>query len=73
MLDGKAFYLNEAGEVQYGWQIIGNFTYYFGSDGYAYQGFKEIEGKNYFFSLVNSALKYDIQVLDGKTFYLNEA
>ena len=73
VLDGKTFYLNENGEVQYGWWTIGNFTYYFGSDGYAYQGFKKIGEKTYFFSYVNSALKYGWQGIDGKLFYLNES
>ena len=71
-IDGKLFYLNEAGEVQYGWHNIGNFRYYFGTDGYAYQGFQNIDNKTYFFSYVNSALKYGLQVLDGKSFCLNE-
>ena len=65
------FYLNESGEVQYGWHNIDGYRYYFGNDGYAYQGFQNIDDKTYFFSYVNSALKYGWQSVDGNIFYLN--
>ena len=47
----------------------GNWYYY--KDEERQQGFQEIDGKTYFFSYVTSALKYGLQVLNGKTFYLN--
>ena len=66
--------LNESSSrtLQNGWVVEDGYTYYY-DNGVKVQGFKEIEGKTYFFSYVNSALKSGLQVLDGKTFYLNAA
>ena len=54
-----------------GWSIENNETYYYEND-IKISGFKEIEGKIYFFSYINSALKTGWQHLEGKAFYLNE-
>lgn len=50
VINDKIFYLNNAGEVSYGWQNIEGKSYYFGNDGFALNGFQELDGKIYFFS-----------------------
>ena len=73
-IDKKLIYTNGNGELQYGWQTINNNKYYFGEDGYAYNGFREIEGKTYFFSNINYILKTGWQTLNNdhnQIFYLN--
>ncbi len=72
--DGKLIYTNGSGELQYGWQTINNNKYYFGEDGYAYNGFREIDGQTYFFSNINYVLKTGWQTLNNdynQIFYLN--
>ena len=54
-----------------GWKIEGENIYYL-ENGQKVKGFKEIEGKTYFFSNLNSALKSGLQGINNKLFYLNE-
>ena len=54
-----------------GWATEDNNVYYYVNNE-KIKGFQEIEGKTYFFSNVNYALKTGIQYIEGKPFYLNE-
>ena len=58
-------------ETKNGWIKEDGNTYYY-INGERVKGFQEIEGKTYFFSNVNYALKTGIQYIDGQPFYLNE-
>ena len=58
------------GNEKIGWvKEDGNIYYYVNNN--KVKGFQTIEGKTYFFSNVNYALKSDMQCIDGKLFYLN--
>ena len=54
-----------------GWIREENNIYYYVNNERV-KGFQEIEGKTYFFSNINYALKTGIQYIDGRPFYLNE-
>ena len=58
-------------EAKEGWSKEENNTYYYVNNE-KIKGFQEIDGKTYFFSNINYALKTGIQYIDGKPFYLNE-
>ena len=54
-----------------GWATEENNKYYYVNNEKV-KGFQEIDGKTYFFSNINYALKTGWQNIDGKPFYLNE-
>ena len=70
------FYETRREKNKYSTGIIkyNNNKYYFGEDGYAYNGFREIDGQTYFFSNINYVLKTGWQTLNNdynQIFYLN--
>ena len=71
LLDGRSYYSNEAGELQFGW-IEDTGKYYITKDEGAYKGIKEIEGKTYHFGENSGQLKIGwSRLLDGRNFYSN--
>ena len=73
LLDGRSYYSNEAGELQFGW-IEDTGKYYITKDEGAYKGIREIEGKTYHFGENSGQLKIGwSRLLDGRIYYANEA
>lgn len=48
--DGTAYFKNEYGYNQSGWQTVENDKYYFGNDGKGSNGFQTLNGKTYYFT-----------------------
>ena len=61
---------NDSFTLKNGWIKENNQTYYY-INNVKVKGFQTIEGKTYFFSNVNYALKSGMQYIEGKPFYLN--
>ena len=73
LLDGRGYYSNEKGELQFGW-IEDTGKYYITKDEGAYKGIREIEGKTYHFGENSGQLKIGwSRLLDGRIYYSNEA
>ena len=81
--DGKLYYYNAKGQKakSYGWLKYSNGkTYYIGSDGAAYEGFKKIGGRTYYFwdsrcatKSTQGAMMTGWQKISGKKFYFADS
>ena len=67
-MDGKTYYLGDAGKAVTGWQRIEGASYYFDQDGAMASGWQENNGKRSYFSQEGVALT-GWQKIEGKLYY----
>ena len=77
--NSKVYYLDPGtGVMQTGWKKIGDYKYYFGTDGVRRSGFQTVSGKKYYFASYSFDKKYPGRMVTGitkigsKYYYLNK-
>ncbi|MCM1507814.1 MAG: hypothetical protein NC177_11875 [Ruminococcus flavefaciens] len=71
----EVFYLSEDGKAVTGWQDIDDYTRYFKEDGVMSRGITEIDGKKYFFSETDGAMRVSAwakSTSDNSVYYCGE-